>query len=162
MSAQAAVKTSTLLSMLNLKTTDAAIGVNQTLTPDGIDSKGVARYVDQAQVILVGRSSFSISVRKPTSGSRMYKVTAKYLQPTLDVTSPSTGTGIQPAPSKAYEHQAVLEFMIPERGTVQERSDMFSHVMSLFATSIDASDGSPTDVTNSPLRNAVVMLEPVW
>lgn len=162
MSAQSAVKVSSLVNTNVVATTDAAIGVNKTFTPDGIDSKGVARWVDQGQTILIGRSSFSLSVRKPTSGSRMYKVTMKYIQPTLDVTSPSTGTGIQPAPSKAYEHQIVLECMLPERGTLQERKDIFADALSLFFNNIQASDGSPTDATNSPLYSAITNLEPVW
>jgi len=161
MSAQANVKTASLLSLTAL-TSDVAIGVDKTWDPDGIDANGVARYIDKSVTVQVGRPTFTISVRKPTSGSRMYKVTVKMAIPTLDITSPSTGTGIQPAPSKAYDTSCVMEFMLPERGVFAERNALYAHVASLFFTTINASDGSPTDVTNTPLRNAVVQLEPVW
>lgn len=161
MSQQLAVSTSSKISLTGV-TTDAAIGIDKTFTPDGIDSAGVARWTDQSQSVLIGRPSLSLSVRKPTSGSRMYKVTMKLVLPTLDISSPSTGTGIQPAPSKAYDTTAVLEVMLPERGVFADRDLIYTTLQSLFYSTINASDGTPTDATNSPLRRAIAFLEPVW
>jgi hypothetical protein len=87
--------------------------------------------------------------------SRIYKVTAKLDLPTLEVTSPSTGTGIQPAPTKAYSCQANLEFLIPERSTLAERQVLISQLRSFVVAFITASDGTPSDATLSPLQAAV-------
>jgi hypothetical protein len=89
-------------------------------------------------------------------------VTAKLVLPTLEQTSPSTMTGIQPAPTKAYDCTCVMEFMLPERSTLAERQKLFSEVASLFARTVNASDGSPTDSTGSPLENAVTTFETVY
>jgi len=55
-----------------------------------------------------------------------------------------------------------MEFMLPERSTLAERQKLFSQVASLFARTINASDGSPTDATGSPLENAVTTFEQVY
>jgi hypothetical protein len=92
----------------------------------------------------------------------VYKVIVKLLQPTLEQTSPSTATGIQPAPTKAYDCTYVGEWMLPERSTLAERQALFSRVASLYARTINASDGAPTDSTASPLEAAVTTFEPVY
>jgi hypothetical protein len=92
----------------------------------------------------------------------MFRITAKLYFPIGDVTSPSTASGIQPAPSVAYALQAILEFLVPERSTAVERSRLFSYTRSLFATTIQASDAAPTDATGSPLSAAVNNFEQVW
>jgi hypothetical protein len=71
-------------------------------------------------------------------------------------------TGIQPAPTKAYDCTCIMEFFLPERSTLLERQKLFSEVASLFARTVNASDGLPTDVTGSPLENAVTTFENVF
>jgi hypothetical protein len=89
----------------------------------------------------------------------MYKITAKLDLPTLDITSPSTMSGIQPQPSKAYSCAAVLEVMLPERSTLAERQRLLSYFRSFLVTTINASDASPTDATASPLPAAITTFE---
>jgi len=113
----------------------AATPVVHTFSPVRIDSAGVATLADRSGGIPLGYPLVTMSVREPTktSVSRVYKVTAKVFTPVLDITSPSTTTGIQPAPSKAYDLVATLEFNLPERSTLQQRKDLFAFAKNLFA-----------------------------
>lgn len=163
MSALAAIKLSSIIDhSLARLTTSATVGVDKTLNPEGFVSPGVARWVDRSGGIAIGYPAFTMSVRPPSKASRIYKVTAKVVLPTLEQTSASTMTGIQPAPTKAYDCSAVMEFMLPERSTLAERQALFSVVASLFARTINASDGTPTDSTACPLESAVTTFEAIW
>lgn len=163
MSAIAAVKLSGILDhSLARLTTSATVGVDSTLNPERIDPNGIARWVDRSGGIAIGYPMLSMSVRPPTKASRVYKVQLKLVLPTLEQTSPSTATGIQPAPTKAYDCTCVMEFMLPERSTQAERQKLFSQVASLFARTVNANDGLPSDATGSPLENAVTTFEQVY
>ena len=161
MPAIADIKLSSIISATHL-TTSATVGVDKTLSPDGVIQPGVTRWVDRSGGIALGYPWFTISVRPPNKDSRVTRVQAKLVVPTLEVTSPSTMTGIQPQPTKAYDCTANLEFMLPERSTLAERTTLFNLVASLFATTITASDASPSDATGSPLSPAVLNGEQVY
>jgi len=141
---------------------DAAIGVNRTYDPEGFQLPGVARWVDRSGGIAIGYPAITMSVRPPTKTSRIYKVSAKVVLPTLEQTSASTATGIQPAPTKAYDLTGFMDFLIPERSALWERQALLDTMMSLFMTTITASDGSPSDSTGSPLRAAVENFDPPY
>jgi hypothetical protein len=163
MSAIAAVKASGIIDhALARKTTSTTVGVDLTLNPEGKNPQGIASWVDRSGGIAIGYPRFTMSVRPPTKGSRIYKVLAKLVLPTLEQTSPSTMTGIQPAPTKAYDCTCVMEFMLPERSTLAERQKLFSAVASLFARTVNASDDVPTDSTGSPIEAAVTTFEDVY
>lgn len=163
MSAIAAVKLSGIIDhSLARLTTSATVGVDSTLNPEGINPQGVAKWVDRAGGIAIGYPALTMSVRPPTKASRIYKVQVKLVLPTLEQTSPSTATGIQPAPTKAYDCTCVMEFMLPERSTLLERQTLFSRAAALFVRTINASDGAPTDATGNPLENAVTTFENVY
>jgi hypothetical protein len=165
MSAIAAIKLSSLLSPTE-STTSATIGVDKTFDPEGPLVPGVYRWVDRAidatwnpLGVALLYPAITLSVRRPTKASRIYRIVAKLFLPTADVTSPSTASGIQPAPSIAYVLAVVMEFMVPERSSIAERARLFSYARSLFATTIQASDAAPTDSTGSPLVAAVNSFE---
>jgi hypothetical protein len=169
MSAFAAVKASSIIdNAWARRTTSATVGVNSTLSPESINAQGVAKWVDRSITttnplgVAIGYPALTLSIRPPTKTSRLSKVTVKLVLPTLEQTSASTATGIQPAPTKAYDCQFVGEFMLPERATLLERTTLFSMVESLFMRLINASDDLPTDVTGSPLEVAVTTLENVY
>jgi hypothetical protein len=145
-----------------LVTTSGTVSSDSTLSPEGINPQGVAKWVDRVGGIAIGYPSVTLSVRPPTKASRVWKVTAKYVLPTLEQTSPSTATGIQPAPTKAYDLTCVMEWMLPERSTLAERQRLFSLVKTLFIRNISASGGSPNNVTGSPLETAVTTYENVY
>jgi len=163
MSAIAAVKLSGILDhSLARLTTSTTVGVDTTLNPEGINPNGISAWVDRSGGIAIGYPRLTLSVRPPTKASRIYKIQAKLVLPTLEQTSASTMTGIQPAPTKAYDCTCVMEFFLPERSTLAERQKLFSQMASLFARTVNASDGSPTDATGSPLENAVTTYETVY
>lgn len=125
-----------------------ATPVNHTFAPVTIDSAGVAKLVDRASGISIGFPALTMSVRPPAKGGRNHRVMAKIVVPTLEATSPSTASGIQPAPTKAYECIATVEFVLPDRCTVQERTNVLAYMKNLFA--------------NANLVNAVTNLETMY
>jgi hypothetical protein len=165
MSAIAAIKLSSILARTALSTS-ATIGVDVSssgspgnLDPEGFTPTGIAKWVDRSSGYQIGYPSLTLSAKAPTKTSRVTRVQMKYVSPTLEVTSPSTSTGIQPAPTKAYDHTFNGEWLMPERGTQAERLAFFNRVVSLMFDTITASDGTPTDSTGSPIYGAVVTLD---
>lgn len=103
-----------------------ATPVNHTFSPVNVDAAGIAKWVDRIGGISIGFPSITLSVREPSKTSRNYKVTRKVVYPVLEVTSPSTATGIQPAPTKAYELTSIQEWILPERSTAADRADLIA------------------------------------
>lgn len=122
--------------------------VVHTFSPVSVDAAGVAKLVDRSGGIAIGFPTLTMSVRSPSKGSKNYRVLAKIVQPTLEVTSPSTGTGIQPAPTKAYDLLGTIEFVLPERSTAAERKNIYAYVKNLMA--------------NANLSNAVETFETIY
>jgi len=110
--------------------------VNHIFNPTRISAEGIAGWIDRSGGIAVGFSKITMQVRQPTAGSRAYKVTAKVVTPVLEVTSPATSTGIQPAPTKAYDLLATLEFVLPERSTLAQRKDLIAFTKNLLANAV--------------------------
>lgn len=110
-----------------------ATPVNHTFSPVNIDAAGVAKLVDRSGGISIGFPAITLSVKSPTKGSRNYRVMAKVVVPTLEVTSPSTGSGIQPAPTKAYDILGTIEFVLPERSTLLERQNAYAYLKNFLA-----------------------------
>lgn len=119
----------------------SAAPVAHTFSPVNIDSAGVAKFVDRASGIAIGFPQISLSVRSPNKASRMYRVVGKVVTPVLEVTSPSTATGIQPAPTKAYDLLGTFEFVLPERSTLQQRTDLLAYVKN-FLAAVPVSDAA--------------------
>lgn len=126
----------------------ASTPVAHTFSPVNKGPDGVALWKDRSSGISLGFPAVSLSVRAPSKASRNYKVTAKVVVPTLDVTSPSTSTGIQPAVTKAYDSIAVMTFTLSERTTELERTHLLAYVTHLLA--------------NANLVNAVKLYEDVY
>jgi len=107
--------------------------VNHTFSPVNIDQAGVARWADRSGGISLGFPIITFSLRQPTKGSRNYKLSAKVVTPVLEVTSPSTSTGIQPAPTKAYDLTLNIEAVLPERSTPPQRKDLLAYGKALLS-----------------------------
>jgi len=58
-------------------------------------------------------------------------VSVKLVTPILEQTSPSTSTGIQPAPTVAYNCIGKLELVLPDRSTIQNRKDLLAMMRDL-------------------------------
>ncbi len=100
------------------------------------DPNQVAVWADRATGIAVGFPVLSFKLRAPVKGSRAYRLSAKVKYPVLNVTSPSTGTGIQPLPSVAYNIEANVEFTIPEASLLADRKDFFAFVKNYMANAV--------------------------
>jgi hypothetical protein len=121
----------------NLVLTDAAATpVNHTFGPVNVDPNGVAHWADRSGGIALGFPTASMSLREPNKQTRNYKLTLKVVTPVLEVTSPSTSTGIQPAPTKAYDLLATVEIILPERSSLQQRKDIAAMVRDFIAEGI--------------------------
>lgn len=149
-----------------MSTVSATVGIDIStagspgnLDPEGFNPNGIATWKDRSCGIAIGMPTFTLSIRSPVKGSRVSRIVAKYVDPKMEATSPSTSTGIQPAPTKSYELVANMEFIIPERATLAERAFFFSRVASLFAARVQASDASPIDSTGSPLPGVIITLD---
>lgn len=110
-----------------------ATPVSHTFAPVTIDAQGVAKWADRSGGISVGFPTLSYSLKSPTGSSKSYKMTAKVVLPVLEQTSPSTATGIQPAPTVAYNLIANVEMVLPERSTAQDRKNLLAYVKNYLA-----------------------------
>lgn len=96
-----------------------------TFTPQNaqLGSSEPALLLNRSLGIYAGFERLTVLVRRSES-NKATKVILKLVKPTLAVTSPSTGTGIQPQPTVAYTCLADLSFTFPDSSTLQERIDM--------------------------------------
>nr|QDH90883.1 MAG: hypothetical protein H2Rhizo32546e2411_000002 [Leviviridae sp.] len=119
----------------------AATPLAHTFNPSGPDKNGVNYFYDRSGGIAVGFPIVSIDLKEPkpvsaggvSAASRVYRATVKVVYPILEVTSPTTGTGIQPAPTKSYDMMFRGEFILPERSTLQNRKDIFAFAKNILA-----------------------------
>jgi len=113
-----------------------ATPVGHTFNPVNIDAAGVARWADRSGGIALGFPVISMSVKAPSKTTRNYRIGIKVVLPILEQTSASTATGIQPAPTKAYDLLFVGEFVCPERSTLQQRKDVAAYAKNVLANAI--------------------------
>lgn len=115
----------------------AATPLAHTYAPAGI-SGPIAYYADRSGGIPVGYFTLDISLRPPSAQSveKMYLATFRIKTPILEQTSPSTATGIQPAPTVGYTPIAELKFWLPERSTLQNRKDLRAFAKNLLADAV--------------------------
>lgn len=104
--------------------------VNRTFAPAKKENN-LYTYHNRASGIVVGYDQLSIQQRLPTKQSKATTVTMKLVTPVLEQTSASTATGIQPAPTVAYSMIGKLEFVLPERSTLQNRKDLLAMLRDL-------------------------------
>ena len=113
-----------------------ATPVAHTFSPVSIDAAGIAKWVDRVGGISIGFPTVTLSVREPSKSSRAYKVTRKIVLPVLEVTSASTATGIQPAPTKAYELINTSEWVLPERSSLADRANLLAYAKNIDALAV--------------------------
>lgn len=110
-----------------------ATPVAKTFSPVNINSEGVAKWSDRSGGVAIGMPVITFSIKSPTKDSRVYRVNGKVTVPVLEQTSPSTATGIQPAPTLAYNLIANVEFVLPERSTLAQRKDLLAFAKNYLA-----------------------------
>lgn len=117
----------------------ATTPVAHTFNPSNPDQNGTNYWYDRSAGIAIGFPEISQFLRVPAAGAtastagRVYRAKSKVVFPVLEVTSASTGTGIQPAPTKAYELVFNGEFILPERSTLQNRKDILALAKNMLA-----------------------------
>lgn len=105
--------------------------VNHTFVPEGPDKNAVFTFTDQSQVNAIGFWKITCSIKRPTvpvagqnSSQRTFRIQITLNEPILEVVSNDTVSGIAPAPTVSYTPRAILEFLMPERSSLQNRKDM--------------------------------------
>jgi len=126
----------------------AATPVNHTFSPAPDFASSLARWEDRVDGIALGYPVVSMVMRRPTKASRSYKVTAKVVLPVLEVTSPATGTGIDPGPTLSYNLIANVDFVLPERSSLAERKNLLAYFKNF--------------VANAVMTSAIQDFEPVY
>lgn len=126
----------------------AATPVAHTFSPNPDINSSLPVWVDRSGGIAMGYPKISLSVRNPTKASRTYKVTLKIATPIMETVSASTASGIPPAPVVSYTPLCNVEFVLPERSTLQQRKDLLAYVKNTLA--------------NAVMTSAVQDFEPVW
>lgn len=115
--------------------------VNHTFKPVIVDKNDVANYNDNLSGIPLGYPRLSISLKVPkqplapgiNARTSVYRAKIKVDVPVLEVTAPATGSGIQPAPTVAYANVGIVEFVIPARGSLQDRKDILAYLRNALA-----------------------------
>lgn len=97
---------------------------------------GVINFLDRSNPIYVGQNRLEVTQRLATKQIKTNKLSWKLETPILEQTSPSTSTGIQPAPTVAYTPIAKVEFTFPDRMTLQERKDVLAQVRDLVSEAV--------------------------
>lgn len=121
----------------------AATPASHTFSPTDV-KEGLATWHDRSGGIVIGYPKISTQLKFPSSArqgeaskaNRVCRVSAKVVLPVLEVTSPSTDTGIQPAPTKAYDVTCNMEFLLPERSTLQDRKHILAYVKNFLNTTL--------------------------
>lgn len=131
-----------MAALANISIADS-VPTTRIFAPVNIDAAGVAKLADRSGGIAIGFPVLSMSVRPPSKTSRAYKVLGKIVVPVLEVTAPSTASGIQPAPTKAYELIGTIEFVLPERSTGLERANLLA-LMKNFAANVNITNAVST------------------
>lgn len=134
-----------------------ATPVAHTFSPRGpVEDNGVQMYEDRVGGIAIGFPTVAFQFKMPSnsnaalvsSSNRVYRITFGVAVPVMEVTSPQTGTGIQPAPTVSYILRSKTEFWIPERATLAQRKDLLAY--------------TKNGLANAVVTTGVESLEGVW
>lgn len=120
------------MAAVNIVLADAlATPVNHTFVPLGPDKNGVFWFQDQSQANAIGYWLISYELVRPrapqagdNSNKRTFRAKIGLHEPILEVVSNNTVSGISPAPTVSYTSRAFAEYVMPERGSLQNRKDL--------------------------------------
>jgi hypothetical protein len=124
----------------NITLTDAAgTPVNHVYKPTGSQGSNVIIWRDSTQTVYAGQNVLTVTQRLADKKTKTTKVSWKLETPVLEQTSPSTSTGIQPAPTVAYVPLGTIEVVLPDRMSLQERKDLLAQMRDLIDEAIVSS-----------------------
>lgn len=98
-------------------------------------SGDLVEWHDRSAGVVAGFNKITCNTRYATSRNAGQKITLKVMLPTLAVTAPASGSGVQPNPLAAYLSWATIEFLIPEAAGLQQRKDLLAYTKNLFSNS---------------------------
>lgn len=92
-----------------------------------MDSNGYlnSHWQEQSATSAIGFSDIVVKSRPIKPGVELQRINGSLSIPTLDITAPASGTGIQPAPSVAYSMDFTFGFKLPTRGTTTEKWELY-------------------------------------
>lgn len=125
----------------NVVLTDgASTPVNHTFSPQNgqVGNSQPAVWLNRSANggVVVGYEQLTQLVKFVPGSNGVSRVTQKLVLPTLAVTSPQTGTGIQPPPTLAYNITFNAEWVLPNPSTQAERKNLRVMAVDLLAESI--------------------------
>lgn len=130
----------------NITLTDAATTpVNHVYQPVRSNGDVISWQDRTATAVLAGQNRLSVQQRLATKQTKATKVTWKLEAPILEQTSPSTTTGIQPAPTVAYTNLASVDLVFSDRSSLQERKDLMAQLRDLLSEAIVTAQANDYD-----------------
>lgn len=105
-------------------TLDDAASLAVVFNPSSIDSNGVARWFEDGVDIIDARRQISLSVRLPSKGSQVARVTMKVVTPIMDSVDTS---------KKVADVLANIEFVVPKSAAGTKRADILAFAANLLA-----------------------------
>lgn len=116
----------------NIVLADAqATPVNHTFVPLGPDKDGIFWWEDQSQASPIGYWRISYQLKRPSVGAagqssnqRTYRAAIGLHEPVLENVTNNTVSGIAPAPTVSYVPRSFVEYVMPERSSLQNRKDL--------------------------------------
>jgi hypothetical protein len=124
------------MAMTNIVLSDGqASPVSHTFVPVS-NTNGIFTWEELNADASVGNRRITMSLRNPVNGSPNYKAVIKVWNPKLEVSSPSTSSGYQPAPKVAYTVATEVNVSIPQRSALADRKDETAFVKNLYATTV--------------------------
>jgi hypothetical protein len=88
----------------------------------------VFRENDDTEVPRVGESELILSVKEGKDSESINKVRVTLRIPVLEESSGAASTGYVAPPRVAYFNQAIAEFLLPGRGTPQQRLNLITMI----------------------------------
>ncbi len=116
--------------------------VNHTFKPIGQDARGAWWFEDQTGSSSIGYNRISIQLVRAAnpapgsnSGDRVNRVKVTLHCPTEE-TLGTNDNGITPPPTVAYIDRASVEYILPERDSLQDRKDLRKFIEKLQADAL--------------------------
>jgi len=130
----------------NIVLTDAATTpVNHTYYPTQ-SSDGLLIFRDRTNSVYVGQNRLTVAQRIANRQTKSTKFSWKLETPILEQTSTSTTTGVPPPPTVAYTPLGIIELVLPDRCSQQERKDLLAQMRDLIDEAIVTSQVHDLDL----------------
>jgi hypothetical protein len=108
-----------------------ATPVAKTFSARGADLK-LAKYTDVSGGIGIGMAQVTLSYVQSNASNGSYKVEARITLPVMETISGSDG-GYTPIPKVAFNVFGKVEFVVPNRASLQNRKDILAFAKNLLS-----------------------------